>query len=130
MFRFVKALNGNAQADVHLLKCGSNTFYVLGEALVCTGGTATSPSATTAPDYIALTRNYTTHHKKLDAIVVTENSVFKVEYTGNMTPYVGMPVGLATYMSKIDAVTYNTNGKGTVLGVSDDGKYVYVRFRK
>ena len=129
MFRFIKVLNGNAQADVHLLKCNSNTF-VLGEALVCTGGLATSPSANAAPDYISLTRNYLTHHQKLDAIVVTENSVFKVEYTGTVTPYVGMPVGLSTYNSKMDAVTYNTNGKGIVLKVSDDAKFVYVRFRK
>ena len=47
-----------------------------------------------------------------------------------MAPYVGMSVGLATRVSKMDAVTYNTNGKGTVIGISDDAKLVYVRFRK
>lgn len=130
MFRLVKVLNGNSQADVHLLKCNINTAYTLGEALVCTSGTASSPSANSAPDYIALTRNYSIDNKYLDAQVVTENSVFKVEYIGTMAPYVGMSVGLATRVSKMDAVTYNTNGKGTVIGISDDAKLVYVRFRK
>ena len=35
---------------------------------MCTSGTASSPSANSAPDYIALTRNYSIDNKYLDAV--------------------------------------------------------------
>lgn len=131
MFRLVKVLNGNNQCDVTKLKFAQNTVIEKGCALTCNAGNAvTATSATSIPEFISLTGNTDTPCKKIDAIIVTTDMVFKVEYTGSMTPNMGMSVGLSTLNSKMDAVTYNSNGKGTIIGLDDDKKLVYVRFHK
>ena len=82
------------------------------------------------PDYISLSGNEDAPGDTVDAMFVTEDMVFKVEYTGAAAPYVGMSVGLSTSKYKMDSVTSNTSGKGSILGLDDDKKLVYVRFRK
>ena len=130
MFRLVKVLNNNTQADVHLVPINEDAVYGKGEAIVTSDGKAATPSSTAFPDYIVLSKNLISHPNKIDAMIVTENSVFKVEYTGSLSPYLGMPVGLSRKIAGMDAVTYNVNGKGNVIGIDDDKRFVYVRFRK
>ena len=130
MFRLVKILNGNTQAEVRHIDATNSILFAKGEALITNNGTPTTPTALSLPEYIYLTRNYLTRSNKINVLLVTENSVFKVEYTGTIKPYIGMPVGLSTYKTRMDAVTYNSNGKGTIVGIDDTEKYVFVRFRK
>ena len=131
MFRLVKVLNGNNQCDVIKLNFAQSTVIDMGCALICSSGNATSAtSATSIPEFISLSSNKDASCKKIDAIVVTTDMVFKVEYTGSISPTIGMSVGLSTLKSKMDAVTYNSSGKGTIIGMEDDKKLVYVRFQK
>ena len=130
MFRLVKVLNANNQCTVAKLKFNSNAIIGPGCALSCSSGLLLSAVNTTMPDYISLTSNEDPSCKTVDAMFVTEDMVFKVEYTGSTTPYTGMSVGLSTNKYKMDSVTNNTSGKGTILEVEDDKKFVYVRFRK
>ena len=130
MFRLVKILNNNTAAEILLIPKKPDASYVRGEALVCQNGTAATPSATSVPEYIFVSVNHNHRSDKINVQAVTEDSIFKVEYTGTITPYIGMSVGLSTKILRMDAVTYNTSGKGTVVGVDDDKSFVYVRFRK
>lgn len=130
MFRLVKVLNANNQYDVAKLKFNSSAVIGRGCALTCTNGLANSPTSTVTPEYISLSPNDDPACKTVDAIIITAEMIFKVEYTGTVAPYIGMNVGISTHKSKMDAVTYNSSGKGTIVGVEDNGKYVYVRFRK
>ncbi len=59
---------------------------------------------------------------------VTENMVFKVELIGDEPAELGRMVGLASTGSLIDAVEYNEDGAGRIVGICDDPKYVYVKF--
>ena len=131
MFRLVKVLNANNQCET--VKLNSNASLQVGKGcgLTYTNGALAFPTAAQAPDYIALIgSDEIDAGEKIDVMIVTENMVFKVEYSGSVTPFVGMPVGLATVQNKMDAVTYNSGGKGIVIGVEDDRKSVYVRFNK
>lgn len=130
MFRLVKVLNGNNQCEVQRIPNGSSITVSPGNALICSGGNAAVPGATVAPEYISMANSINPKSNKIDAMLVTEDMVFKVELTGTIAPTIGMSVGLSTHKSQMDAVTFNTNGKGTVIDVDDDGKTVYVRFRK
>ena len=130
MFRLVKVLNGNTQGEVRLVDSPKNALYLRGEAVISSSGSIATPTSISVPDYIYLSCNTTSHPDKVYVMLVTENSVFKVEYVGAIKPYVGMPVGLATHTYRMDAVTYNSNGKGTVLDVDETGEFVFVRFRK
>ena len=130
MFRLVKIINNNTTAETQLVPKKPNAFYTRGEALISMNGVATMPTATSSPDYIFISMNYNHNYDKINVQLVTEDSVFKVEYTGNVTPYKGMSVGLATHTLNMDAVTYNTSGKGTIMDIDDDKRFVYVRFRK
>lgn len=129
MLRLVKVLNGNNQCEVIRLRCNS---YNVGRgcALVCSGGAFTNPSPTSMPEYVSLSSIDDSHDGKIDAMIVTEDMVFKAEFTGSANPMIGMAVGLANLDSKMDAVSYNTSGKGHIVGIGDDKKTVYVRFRK
>ena len=129
MFRLVKVLNGNTQADIHLIP-DPDTSFSLGNAVVCHNNKTEKVPATGLPEYIILGRNYVTHKGFVAAQLITEDSIFKVEYTGSVKPYVGMPVGISTYITGSDAVTYNINGKGSVTRVDNNSGLVYVRFRK
>lgn len=130
MFRLVKVLNANNQCAVAKLKYNPNAVFGPGCALSCLTGSLSSPTNTAMPDYISLTGNEDISSDTVDAMFVTEDMVFKVEYTGSVTPYVGMSVGLSTGKYKMDSVTSNSSGKGAILALEDDKKLVYVRFRK
>ena len=84
-------------------------------------------NATVCPEYISLGVNEDSD--SVNAIVVTEDMIFKVEYVGTTQPLIGMSVGLSNHTGKTDAVTYNTSGKGKIVEI-DDENFVYVRFRK
>ena len=130
MFRLVKVLNGHIQCEVTKLNHAASTVIEKGCPLICSAGNATAPSATGVPEYVALSSSADSPNNKVDAMIITEEMVFKIEYTGTMVPVLGMAVGMANLKSKMDAVTFNTNGKGTIVGIEDDKKFVYVRFRK
>lgn len=130
MFRLVKVLNSNTQCETQLIKCNSSHIVGRGCALTLTSGVASPPAATSAPEFISLASNAELEDTKVPAMIVTEDMVFKVEYNGNVTPTVGMTVGLGTIEYKMDSVTYSSNGKGTVIGIDEDKRFVYVKFRK
>ena len=130
MFRLVKVLNGNNQCEISKLDYEASAVIAPGCALTCTNGAASLASSTAMPDYISLTGNIDEARHKIDAMLVTEDMIFKVEYNGNTTPLIGMPVGLSTTKNKMDSVTYNSSGKGKIVEIEDDQKMVYVKFRK
>ncbi len=129
MFRLVKVLNGNNQCEVYKIKVSPSANVRPGCALICTSGMVANATATMCPEYVALGEDVNALGR-VNAMVVTEDMVFKVEFTGTTSPLVGMTVGLSNYTGKMDGVTYNTSGKGRIVAVDDTGKYVYVRFRK
>ena len=130
MFRLVKILNNDTKAEVQLIPAKEGISYVKGEALSISNGNATSTTATAVPEYIYLSRSHISHVGKIEVMAVTEDSIFKVEYTGTLTPYIGMPVCLSTKIIRMDAVSYSTSGKGTIVGIDEEPGMVYVRFRK
>jgi hypothetical protein len=130
MFRLVKVINGNIQYENHKITAGTSNTIAPGCALTCQNGTLATPTATSMPDFIAISSNHGDASKKIDVMMVTEDMVFKVEFTGTVTPTLGMSVGLSTKINKMDAVTYNANGKGTVIGIDNMTDLVYVKFRK
>ena len=129
MFRLVKVLNGNNQCDIFKIKSSVTASIIPGCALVCSNGALANATATVCPDYVALGKD-TKEKGIIDAMVVTEDMIFKVEYTGTTVPYVGMAVSLSTGKYKMDSVTNNSSGKGVILALEDDKKLVHVRFRK
>ncbi|MBQ7343253.1 MAG: hypothetical protein IJW53_00645 [Clostridia bacterium] len=129
MFRLVKVLNGNNQCEVYKIKPSPSANISPGCALIIASGMVTNSTATMCPEYIALGEEDNALGR-VNVMVVTEDMVFKVEFTGTTSPLVGMTVGLSNYTGKMDGVTYNTSGKGRIVAVDDTGKYVYVRFRK
>ena len=129
MFRLVKVLNGNNQCDVYKIKASPSANIKPGYALICANGMVTNATATICPEYIAL-GNDINDTERVNAMVITEDMIFKVEYTGATAPLVGMTVGMSNYTGKMDAVTYNTSGKGKIIAIDDNGSLVYVRFRK
>ena len=130
MFRLVKVINGNNQFEAVRLGFNASATFGPGCALTCSSGVLGNPTSTSVPEYISLSGNDTEGCKRVDAMLVTEDMIFKVEYTGSSTPLQGMTVGLSTMKYKMDAVTYNSSGKGIIVGIDDDKNYVYVRFRK
>lgn len=130
MFRLVKVLNANNQCNVSKLKYNASATIGPGCALSCSNGLLVSSASTAVPDYVSLYGNDDPSRNTIEAMFVTEDMVFKVEYVGSTTPYVGMIVGLATSTHKMDSVTNNTSGKAAIIGIDDDQKLVYVRFRK
>ena len=130
MFRLVKVLNGNTQSSVSRLKHSIAATITPGCALSCLSGVLSTCVNTAMPDYIALTSNADPSVDTVDAMFVTEDMIFKVEYIGTTPPYVGMSVGLSNDQYKADSVINNASGKGSILALDDDKKLVYVRFRK
>ena len=130
MFRLIKVINSHNQCEVKRLPFNNSFTVGKGCAILCANGTATQPTATQSPDYITLTSSEESDGKWLDAMMITEDMVFKVEYSGSEAPFMGMPVGLATVKYKMDAVSHNSSGKAVILNVDDDKRYVYVSFRK
>jgi len=130
VFRLVKVLNANNQCTVAKLKYNPSLVIGPGCALSCLSGTLSSAANTSMPDYISLEGNDDKTCDSINAMFVTEDMVFKVEYTGTTVPYVGMAVSLSTGKYKMDSVTNNSSGKGVILALEDDKKLVHVRFRK
>ena len=130
MLRLVKVLNGNLQYEVVSLKPDTSVTVLPGSALLLVDGVLIKANETSMPDYIAITGNEDTDCKKINAVMVTENMVFKTEYEADKKPYIGMKVGLCGANGVADTVTYNENGKGTVLGIEDGETLVYVKFHR
>ena len=130
MFRLVKVLNGNNQYETVRLKNNGGNDIKMGCMLMHQNGTVAFPSATTKPHYLALKDTASSESGIIDVMMINDNMVFKVEYTGSANPFLGMSVGLANLKGKMDAVTYNTNGKGTIIEIDDDNHLVYVRFHR
>ena len=130
MFRLVKVINSNTQCETHFLSFDPSTEIGAGCAVSAASGFAESPTATSSPDYVSLSSTDIADTNKIPAILVTEDMIFRVEYTGSIAAVMGMNVGLATKENKMDSVTYNNSGKGTIVGLDDDKRFVYVRFRK
>lgn len=130
MFRLVKVLNSQTQCETQFIKCTSSYLVGPGCAVALSSGVASQPSASSAPEFIALSSNADLAVKKIPVILVTEDMVFKVEYSGNAEPTVGMTVGLGTIDYKMDSVSYNSSGRGTIIGIDEGKKFVYVKFRK
>ena len=91
MFRLVKVLNGNNQCDIFKIKSSVTASIIPGCALVCSNGALANATATVCPDYVALGKD-TKEKGIIDAMAVTEDMIFKVEYTGTTAPLVGMTV--------------------------------------
>ncbi len=130
MFRLVKVLNSNNQCEVSRLKISTTANFGPGCALTCSSGSLSSAAVAMMPDYISMVGSNEAEDGKVDAMFVTEDMVFKVEYTGTTAPYPGMTVGLSTKKQKMDSVTYSTSGKGTIVAIDDTPTLVYVRFRR
>lgn len=130
MFRLVKVLNGNNQCEISKLPYSATSPIGPGCALTCTNGVAGFATSTAMPDYISLTGNADEERKKIDAMLITEDMIFKVEYIGSTPPLIGLSVGLATKKYKMDSVTYNSGGKGKIIELDDAPGMVYVKFRK
>ena len=130
MFRLAKVLNSNFQYEVITLKNKNMIPIEHGCALVCKDGVLAPASDISMPEYIAFKGDEEDSCETVTAMLVTEAMVFKAEYTGDVAPCVGMNVGLAMLSCEMDAVCPNKNGKGTVIGIDDEKKLVYVRFRR
>ena len=129
MFRLVKVLNNNTQYELQALPYTTSTYISSGCALSYSDGKLLHTVASNSPDFISITAS--DHDpKKIQVMQISKDMIFKVEFVGSITPVLGMSVGLSTYKYKMDAVTYNTNGKGTIVALDDDNKFVYVRFYK
>ena len=112
------------------LKIATTANFGPGCALTCSSGSLSSAAVAMMPDYISMVGSNEAEDGKVDAMFVTEDMVFKVEYTGATAPYPGMTVGLSTKKQKMDSVTYSTSGKGTIVAIDDTPTLVYVRFRR
>ena len=133
MFRLVKNIDSSSMCpeyvDVKASKLSS--AYFPGCAIVIKNNEAFTPQASDYPEFIATSSR--SHHflnQRVDAFHVTENMIFKIDYVSEIVPRVGIPVGLTTKISGMDAVEYNTNGKGRVVALDENGKYVYVKFHE
>lgn len=128
MLRLVKVLNSNLQYEVVTLKNTDNIPLDMGCALICVNGTVAPAQCASMPEYISFGHPNDDDYTTVTAMLVTENMIFKTEYTGDTKPHVGMTVGLSKYVYEMDSVCPNKNGKGTVLGVDENNGLVYVRF--
>jgi len=98
-------------------------------AVVCKDGYLATAEKDEFPTYIVIDKcDSATYH--CICMPVTENMIFKVEYLDTVTPIMGLRVGLASHKNPMDAVKYSASGKGVIIGIDDDPKFVYVRFVK
>lgn len=130
MFRLVKRLNGNTHCENVKLKVGVPFDIRIGDALSCVDGVIEPPAVASSPDYISMLDLQKASSSYIDCMVVTEDMVFLVEYQGATPPVMGMTVGIANNGNRRDYVSFNANGKGTIIGISDNKELVYVVFRK
>lgn len=130
MFRLVKRLNGNTHCENVKLRVGTPFDIRFGDALSCVNGVIAPPAVSSSPDYISMLDLQKASSSYIDCMVVTEDMVFLVEYQGATPPVMGMTVAIANSGNKRDRVSFNANGKGTIIGISDNKELVYVVFRK
>lgn len=130
MFKLAKTLGSDLRYEVVTLKNENAITYTPGCVLICTEGSVASAEETSAPEYIAFAPADPEDTSTVTAMIVTDGMIFKTEYVGNTSPYVGMTVGLAKKNSEMDSVCHNENGAGTVTGVDENQGYVYVKFHK
>ena len=128
MFRLAKVLNSNFQYEVVTLKNTDNIPADAGCALVCVDGVIAPAMCTSMPEFISFGNPNEDDRTTVTAMLVTENMIFKAEYTGDVKPYIGMTVGLSKSVCEMDSVCPDKNGKGTVLGTDENQNLVYVRF--
>ena len=128
MFRLVKMLsNDSISENVFELNVKMNGTPILGSALSCTNNILSCAASDAFPDYIlkASPENKST----FCCSMVTDDMVFKVEYTSAMAPKIGMKVGITDKNGPSDAVSYSSSGKGIIIGVINKNM-VYVKFQK
>ena len=128
MFRLAKILDSsNVTENAVELRIKTNGSIVPGSAVSCSNNVLYNTAADSAPDYI-LARYSNTNDAKI-CYTVTNDMIFKVEFNAVVSPKLGMKVGLSKSMSDADCVTYNSNGKGIIVGIENQNM-VYVRFQK
>lgn len=128
MFRLVKSLsNDSISENVVEMNVKINGSPIIGSALTCTNNILTTTNADAAPDYILKSSQKSNGTKCCST--VTSDMIFKVEYISAMTPKIGMKVAIADKDGTADAVSYNSNGKGVIVGIVNKNM-VYVRFQK
>ena len=126
MFRLAKIIgSSNTSEEVVNFNIKMNTGINSGSVVSCVNNVLLNTSADAFPDYVFM--SVSDGIKKCYAI--TENMIFKVEFTSDITPKLGMQVGLSNLFGKADSVAYNTNGKGIIVGI-ESPTIVYVKFKK
>lgn len=130
MFRLVKILNhSNTCTEAVPLKRKITAVIGFSSAVTCSNGELATASAEDFPTYIVIDKCDSATYECI-CMPVTEDMVFKVEYLDTITPKMGMRVGLASHKYPMDAVEFNSYGKGVIIGIDDDPKFVYIRFTK
>ena len=129
MFRLAKILNtSNASEETVFLTKKSSDPYPMGCALVCTNGSISYAAADSYPDYIVTNDVNSLSRGKIQCFQVTENMVFKVEYTSAIAAKLGMRVGITSSSGSPSTVTFNLNGKGLIVALDENPNIVYVKF--
>ena len=128
MFRLIKTL-GNSSINENVVELGIkvNGAPISGSAVSCTNNIISNTNSDAAPDYIF--KSSSASKSTVFCYSVTNDMIFKVEYTSAMTPKIGMKVGIADKNGASDAVAYNSNGKGIIVDVINKNM-VHVRFQK
>ena len=130
MFRLVKILNNsNTSAEAVSLKRKITSVVGFSSAVTCTNGVLTTAGEEDFPNYIVIDKCDSANYQCI-CMPVTDDMVFKVEYIDTIPPVIGLRVGLTSLKNPMDAVEFNTYGKGVILGADDDPKFVYIRFLK
>ena len=128
MFRFVKTLSGgNVHENINELDVKISGSIIQGSAVSCANNVLTNTSADGIPDYIF--QRYSMSKGLKICQTITNDMIFRVEYTSSTTPKIGMRVGLSNHLGVADAVAYNSSGKGLIIGI-ENPNMVYVRFQK
>ena len=107
MFKLIKILNSGINVpEVVKLKASTTKSYLAGEALVLSGGTAVSASATTKPTFIAAA-NAPKGVSEIAAYPISTDMIF--ECTVSATP---------TSLSRGSVVTLKIDADSRAMGVS------------
>ena len=128
MFRLVKInyAGNNAPKYERFSRVGCTFVPKAGMAVDRIDNTLTE--ATYYPRFIVAKDYNITGSEDYLCYEVTENMVFKADYVGDEEAELGRAVGLASVGGYIGGVELNDEGSGRIVGLSDDPKYVYVKF--
>lgn len=133
MFRLVKNIdNSTTFPEVIRMEASRLAYsYTLGGTAILKNGNLETPAPSDFPDLVFAASSDRFHRSNIaDAFYVTEGMVFKVEYIGTSSPRVGLTVGLAKFLNGMDAVSYNSSGKGLIIAIDENPQYVYVKFHR